>query len=76
MLEVCDAPSVPNADIQTLAARVGAWRELVREKPLQPHTGHRFTDLVEPGPVTHARLNIYPDGGIARLRLYGMPELA
>jgi allantoicase len=76
MLDVCDAPSVPNADIQTLAARVGAWRELVREKPLQPHTGHRFTDLVEPGPVTHARLNIYPDGGIARLRLYGMPELA
>ncbi len=23
------------------------------------------------GPYTHARLNIYPDGGIARLRLFG-----
>ena len=75
-LEVCDARSVPNADIQTLAARVGAWRLLVRETPLQPHTRHRFTDLVEPAPATHARLNIYPDGGIARLRLYGMPESA
>ena len=76
MVEVCDARSVPNADIQALATRVGAWRVLVRETPLQPHTRHRFTDLVAPAPATHARLNIYPDGGIARLRLYGMPERA
>jgi allantoicase len=76
MLEVCDARSVPNADIQTLAARVGAWRMLLRETPLQPHTRHRFADLVDPAPATHARLNIYPDGGIARLRLYGVPEIA
>ena len=41
---------------------------------LRPHTRHRFTDLVEPGLVTHARLNIYPDGGNARMRLFGMPE--
>ena len=76
MVEVSDARSVPNADIQALATRVGAWRVLVRETPLQPHTQHRFTDLVDPAPATHARLNIYPDGGIARLRLYGMPERA
>jgi allantoicase len=24
---------------------------------------------------THLRVNIYPDGGIARLRVYGVPEL-
>ncbi|MEZ4464932.1 MAG: hypothetical protein R3F43_10640 [bacterium] len=25
-------------------------------------------------PVTHVRLSIYPDGGISRLRLFGVPE--
>jgi allantoicase len=74
MVEVADARSVPNADIQTLAARVGAWHVLLRETPLQPHSRHRFTELAVSAPATHARLNIYPDGGIARMRLYGMPE--
>lgn len=74
MLEMCDAPNVPNADVQALAARVGAWRGLVHETPMQPHARHRYTELAHRGPATHVRLNIYPDGGIARLRLYGMPE--
>lgn len=76
MVEVCDASSVPNDDVQALGARVGAWRVLLHETPLQPHTHHRFAELTRQGPSTHARLNIYPDGGIARLRLYGMPEQA
>jgi len=74
MIEVCDAPSVPNADVQQLSARVGAWRAIVHETPLQPHARHRFTDLAHDGPSTHVRLNIYPDGGIARMRAYGLPE--
>jgi allantoicase len=76
MVEVSDTASVPNGDVQALAGRVGAWRVLVHESPLQPHARHRFTELAQHGPATHARLNIYPDGGIARLRLYGMPEQA
>ena len=76
MVEVCDAPSVPNADVQQLAARVGAWRGVVHEAPLQPHARHRFTNLAYHGPATHVRLNIYPDGGIARMRAFGLPERA
>ena len=37
--------------------------------PLQPDTVHRFR--VDGKPGTHARLSIYPDGGVARVRLYG-----
>jgi len=74
MVEACDARSVPNADIQALASRVGAWHQLVRETALLPHSRHRFTDLTPQGPATHVRLNIYPDGGVARMRVYGMPE--
>ena len=74
MVEIADARSVPNAEIQALAGRMGAWQVMVHETPLQPHTRHRFADLVAHGPATHVRLNIYPDGGIARMRVYGMPE--
>jgi len=74
MVEACDSRSVPNADIQALASRVGAWHQLLRETPLLPHTRHRFTDLTTQGPATYVRLNIYPDGGVARMRVYGMPE--
>jgi len=27
------------------------------------------------GVVTHARVNIHPDGGLIRVRLYGLPDL-
>ena len=76
MVETCDAPSVANGDVSALAARVGGWRVIVHETALQPHARHRFTDLAHHAPATHARLNIYPDGGIARMRLYGIPETA
>jgi len=74
-VDVCDARSVPNADVQALSTRVGAWHQLFPETPLQPHSRHRFTEFAHHGPATHVRLNIYPDGGIARMRVYGMPEV-
>ena len=46
-----------------------AFTELISGQPLQPDTVHRFR--VDAPPATHARLSIFPDGGIARLRLYG-----
>jgi allantoicase len=51
---------------------VGAlhWAELLPSVRLQPDTRHRF--LVEPrAPVTHVRLEVLPDGGVARLRVLG-----
>ena len=46
-----------------------AWRELLPRTRLLPDTPHRFR--VDGGPATHIRLKIFPDGGVARLRLYG-----
>jgi allantoicase len=48
----------------------GAWFELLPKVRLQPDTRHRFV-LPEANPTTHVRLDIYPDGGMARLRLHG-----
>ncbi|HEY0426680.1 MAG TPA: allantoicase [Pyrinomonadaceae bacterium] len=48
------------------------WRELLPSVKLQAHTRHIFVDeLKNCGAVTHARFNIFPDGGVSRLRLYG-----
>jgi allantoicase len=57
----------------TLSAKDGAtateWFEILPRTRLQPDTVHRF--LLDAPPATHARLDIFPDGGIARLRLHG-----
>ena len=46
------------------------WVELLPRQRLQPDTRHRFR--LAPGPeVTHVRLDIFPDGGMARVRLRG-----
>jgi allantoicase len=48
----------------------GEWADLLPKTRLQPDTRHRFA--LKDGPeITEARLDIYPDGGLARLRLFG-----
>ncbi len=68
VLEGCDAPG--STDETTDAALTG-WREILPQTALRPHTRHLFDDLAAAGPFTHVRLSIYPDGGVARLRLFG-----
>ena len=48
-----------------------AWFPLLPRARLQPDTAHRFR--VGGPEATHVRLDIFPDGGVARLRLYGSP---
>ena len=69
----CSLDAVQLAEGQPLAR--AEWRELLPRTPLQPHARHAFEGaLRDVGGVTHARLNIFPDGGIARLRLFGRPR--
>lgn len=51
------------------------WRELLPAQKLQMHAEHTFAELNDLGPITHVKLNIFPDGGISRLRLFGRPVL-
>ena len=53
------------------AAELTGWRPLLAS-PLHPHRRHLFdAELRRTGPVTHLRLSVFPDGGVARLRAYG-----
>ena len=50
------------------------WRELLPRTPLQPDARRMFEDeLTEVVDVSYVRFNIFPDGGVARLRLFGRP---
>lgn len=48
----------------------GEWFEILPRTALQPDTRHRFV-VRDDRPITEARLDVYPDGGMARLRLFG-----
>lgn len=48
------------------------WRELLPRTAVQGDTVIAY-DVVDPHRVTEVRLNIYPDGGVARLRVEGDP---
>ena len=58
-LEACDGDGVPHGVI-------------LPQTQLQAHTRHVFREEIQSaGPTGYARFNIFPDGGVSRLRLYG-----
>ncbi|MFT6226084.1 MAG: allantoicase [Paracoccaceae bacterium] len=52
----------------------GDWVEVLPLSPLGASAHHLFACAVD-GVWTHVRLHIHPDGGVARLRVYGQPDL-
>ncbi|KAH9832168.1 allantoicase [Rhodofomes roseus] len=47
------------------------WSEILPKVPLGPSSRHLFTIKPTKG-LNYVKLNMYPDGGIARLRVYGL----
>jgi len=63
----------PGANSDLVADSVN-WDEILPQLALGPDQLHIFeTQLRDVGAVTHVRLDIFPDGGVARLRLAGLP---
>jgi allantoicase len=50
-----------------------AWTEIVPPHPLEGDTAHHIPVDAEDRRFSHVRLNMLPDGGIARLRVHGDP---
>lgn len=71
-VEGCDAPSLP---AEKPPGADASWFEILPRQPLGPDARHVFSrELASRLPCTHIRLNIYPDGGVARLRVFGRVE--
>ena len=60
---VCEA----DQDIQN-----AHWQMLLPQQKLSADHEHHYTQEVNAlGTITHVRLNIFPDGGVSRLRIFG-----
>lgn len=86
-LEICDVPhtltptellALPVVDSQQKqsALRGLAWLQVLPQTAVQPDFGNVLTLLQASARASHVRMHIYPDGGVARLRVYGqvLPE--
>ncbi len=50
----------------------GNWQTLLSQQKLSADNEHEFVkEINNHNAITHVRLNIFPDGGISRLRLFG-----
>ena len=60
-----------NAALDALSA--ASWRTILPQTKLSAHKRHVFSgkQLQPAGAVSHVRLNIFPDGGVSRLRIHG-----
>ncbi len=48
------------------------WEELLPQQKMQPNQEHNYkAEVKDLGPVTHVKINVFPDGGISRVRLMG-----
>jgi allantoicase len=70
-LEGCLAPGAT-----TTALKSATWSVILPETKLSANKRHYFSgkQLQHVGPFSHVRLNIFPDGGISRLRIHGTPS--
>ena len=60
----------PGSDIEKSDPVTFGWKAVLPKSPLQPGS-QNFYAITDRNIYTHLRLNIYPDGGVARLKVYG-----
>ena len=67
------AAMVPSPSGTSVISEAMFWPELLGEQKLEADKIHAFDGniIAKLGPVNHVRLNIFPDGGISRLRIFG-----
>lgn len=64
-LEAANVSDTTDIDFEKLQ-----WTEILPKSPLNPGSQH-FFEINNRNVYTHLRLHIYPDGGVARLKVYG-----
>jgi allantoicase len=62
-----DACYLPGSNVDTDNA---TWKEILPKSALKPGSPN-FYEIKDRNIYTHLKLNIYPDGGVARLKVYG-----
>ena len=60
------------ADQEVVNGNYVGWQEMLPVQKCEPSQRHAWIIPEGRKPITHVRLRMYPDGGIARFRLYGV----
>ena len=65
--------NITDTDDNTLIEKSNTWDKIIERKKLGMNKIHIFKkeDLLHEQEITHVRIDIFPDGGIARLKLIG-----
>ena len=58
---------------EALVAQAMFWEEILDYRELSADSIHSF-DIKVLGAVSHVKLNIYPDGGVSRVRVFGQAK--
>jgi len=64
-LDACNIPLHESIHVDSVV-----WKEILPKSALNPGSQHLF-EIADKNVYSHLRLNIYPDGGVARLKVYG-----
>lgn len=67
-VEACNIDE--EADTEKYLSDKIEWTEILPKSPLNPGSQNLFS-VNDPNEWTHIKLNIFPDGGVARFRVYG-----
>ncbi len=68
-LEACNAG---DSSVEKLTDLSLPWNSILPRTKLQAHTRHLFEqELLDSDTASYLRFNIFPDGGVSRLRVYG-----
>jgi allantoicase len=68
-IESCALPESQSRGKWDPAAPI-EWRQLLPRTALAPDHHHSF-DVIDAAAITHVRFNVFPDGGVGRLRVLG-----
>jgi allantoicase len=63
-----------DVDEEHINPELEAWKEILPRSRLGPDRQQEFEEIRDIGTVSHVRLDIHPDGGVSRLRLFGFRD--
>jgi allantoicase len=69
------AASANDSAVDALNAASLPWEEVLSNTKLKANRRHVFTKVQHAGVATHVRFQIFPDGGVSRLRVFGRPHV-
>jgi allantoicase len=68
----CSIEACNNSDDNSVIEGKVEWKTILPQQKLNADKEHEYKKEIEKhSTITHVRLNIFPDGGVSRLRLFG-----